>query len=223
MANNTVPDAVSSPADWDTWGDIPDVEVWKAVALSLNHEPEHLAGLDLRPAWGTSFDDCPQEFQRRLKIAEAAASAGTLRLSGISMGYPTPYQMVNLGAFCSWTQSLRKPWQLPNAMSGLVQHSEIEAEQPKEVAQAEPQAEETPYQRRHRWLTEREACGSLVMVHKSELKSNPRADRSNIGKQIKKARQERDTKRREQATPTQPVTSNKSHPFAGLGVAQKDD
>lgn len=130
------------PADWDTWSDIPEVEVWKAVALSLDHEPERLPGLDLRPAWGSSFDDCPQEFQRRLTIAEAAANAGTLRVSRISMGYPAPYQKVDLSIFCAWTQGLRKPWQLPDAMLELEQHSEIEAEQPRQDTQAARQEAE---------------------------------------------------------------------------------
>lgn len=57
--------------------------------------------------------------------------------------------------------------------------------------------QETTKQRRARWLKDLEQeqtideSGALTRVYKRELKHNPKADRSYIGKQIKKATQER--------------------------------
>lgn len=86
----------------------------------------------------------------------------------------------------------------------------------------QPTATETAKQRRHRWLAEFEEVGQVQRVYEAEKQRNPSADRSYIGKQIKKAAQERDEARRGQATPTRPTATKKANPFSGLGVTDED-
>lgn len=77
---------------------------------------------------------------------------------------------------------------------------------------------ETPKQRRHRWLAEFEEVGQLQRVYEAEKQRNPRADRSTIGKQIKKARLERDQERQAASAPPQTAARRAAHPFSILGI-----
>lgn len=80
-------------------------------------------------------------------------------------------------------------------------------------------AVETPKQRRHRWLAELEAVGQLQRVYEAEKQRNPSADRSTIGKQIKKARLERDQERQAASAPQQTAARKAAHPlFSTLGI-----
>lgn len=77
---------------------------------------------------------------------------------------------------------------------------------------------ETPKQRRHRWLAEFEEVGQLQRVYEAEKQRNPSADRSTIGKQIKKARLERDQERQAASAPPQTAARRAAHPFSILGI-----
>jgi len=74
---------------------------------------------------------------------------------------------------------------------------------------------ETPEQRRAKWLEWREqeekssTRGALERVWKREKLTNPKADRSYIGKQIKVAKEERDRKKRAGAIVPQVVKNGK--------------
>jgi pyruvate/2-oxoglutarate dehydrogenase complex dihydrolipoamide acyltransferase (E2) component len=91
-------------------------------------------------------------------------------------------------------------------------------------AQAQPEAQhkdETPPQKRQRWLTEFDSCGVLQRVYELEIQRNPRADRSYIGKQIKKARQERTAKGQHQTGAEKATTNAPAHPFGMLLPTKK--
>jgi len=70
---------------------------------------------------------------------------------------------------------------------------------------------ETTRERRHRWLRciEEGAPETLAKLHKLELKINPKADRSHMGKQIKQAKDERDQDRRNPFVISQKVIDGK--------------
>jgi hypothetical protein len=64
-----------------------------------------------------------------------------------------------------------------------------------------PMEVESPKQRRHRWLESYGdgARGAKARVHKEELLFNPKADRSFVGKEIQKAKKEKEAAKRDGA------------------------
>jgi len=97
-------------ADWELWGSVLSAEVWQAVALSLDLDPEGL-DIDWRPAdYSDPFESCPVEFKRRLKIAINHAQNGRLELASIAFSNG-PRSSVKLPIFTKWAQSL--DWPLP--------------------------------------------------------------------------------------------------------------
>ena len=91
------------PADWSLWRDMPTALVWQAVALSLDTDPD---------ANQPIFVDCfPQDFPRRLRIAEAHVQAWSLPTI-----HPGPagalYATVSLPDFATWALGLA--WELPD-------------------------------------------------------------------------------------------------------------
>lgn len=99
-------------ANWGHWADIPQAEVWEAVALSLGFEPKQLPGIDWRPIRGDIFDDCPEEFRLRLDKAERCVEAGTLKIA--VAGYALRTFKVRLADLRTWAESLRTAWSMPN-------------------------------------------------------------------------------------------------------------
>ena len=98
------------PADWEKWGDMVSAELWKAVALSLDIEPESLS-IEWRDAdYSDPFEDCPREFRRRIAIAVNHAVNGALRLRSHSSGLP--WSTVRLSDFADWVGS--RGWGLPD-------------------------------------------------------------------------------------------------------------
>lgn len=86
-------------ADWNLWADMEEVQLWQAVALSLDIEPNSLPGLDFRPIVGGPFDDCPDEFKRRLKLA-------------VSKFYEANTE-IRLSSLREWAVQLTRPWTFP--------------------------------------------------------------------------------------------------------------
>lgn len=86
-------------ADWNLWADMEEVQLWQAVALSLDIEPNSLPGLDFRPIVGDPFDDCPDEFKRRLKLA-------------VSKFYDANTE-IRLSSLREWAEQLKNPWTFP--------------------------------------------------------------------------------------------------------------
>ena len=97
-------------ANWQVWANIPTVNVWEAVSLSLNIEPEALKEMG-------AFDPVdahkihPPEFGDRLFIATRNAEA--LRSRGLNKETPPPYWMVRLSGFARWAVDTVKWSNLP--------------------------------------------------------------------------------------------------------------
>ncbi|MEI6195784.1 MAG: hypothetical protein WCS42_15800 [Verrucomicrobiota bacterium] len=130
-------------ADWQTWGDMIQAQVWEAVALSLDLEPEKLPGLDWRAIDGNIFGDCPEEFRRRLKIACNAVDS--LALPTESGDYQARSRVVSLAKFARWTTTLNRPWTLPaefprGAAPEPAEPAPAVVAAPEPTAQAEPVA-----------------------------------------------------------------------------------
>ena len=47
--------------NWAKWRKMIRAELWQAVALSLNTEPDTVEGIDWRPISGGQFDGCPSD------------------------------------------------------------------------------------------------------------------------------------------------------------------
>lgn len=103
--------------DWSFWGNLPDVMIWQAVALSLNTDP---ASLDM--PGGFDPDRCknlPDGFKPRLSVACGnQMQLGVCR--SMTEKYHAPCQLtVNLRRFGLWAASLPYPWELPNGFPML--------------------------------------------------------------------------------------------------------
>lgn len=103
----------SPSARWSTWVNIPQVELWEAVALSLDFEPYALPGLNSNGPSVDIFDHCPAGFADRLKTACACLLAGSLPVVESSEYHPR-VSIVNLVAFGKWARALPHPWSLPS-------------------------------------------------------------------------------------------------------------
>jgi hypothetical protein len=96
-------------ADWNIWGQRLSVELWQAVALAFDAEPETVPGLVLE--WRASpFAACPKDFLAWLTIACDHAENGALRVEGSD---PTPFRKVRLAEFADWARAAPRNWQLP--------------------------------------------------------------------------------------------------------------
>lgn len=95
------------PPDWCYWGNLPEVEVWQAVALSLNTDP---ASLDMPGGFDPErCKNLPAGFIERLSIA-----CGSLRPPSMYERYTPPFlRVVGLEDFGVWADNLPHPWDLP--------------------------------------------------------------------------------------------------------------
>jgi hypothetical protein len=85
-------------------------ELWQAVALSLDIEPNAVPGLTFRPIVGGPFDDCPAQFRRRLEIANNHVEWGAMDRPAYTRDRTR--EVVRLADFADWAVSLG--WELPD-------------------------------------------------------------------------------------------------------------
>ena len=95
--------------DWPFWRELLHVNLYAAIALSLNFDIENMPGYRKKTQTFT-FRRTPAEFQRRFDIAENAIQSG--RLAG-GVGN------VDVAVFVSWAKSLREPWAIPAELEVL--------------------------------------------------------------------------------------------------------
>ena len=135
------------------------------------------------------------EFVRRVHIAQdnLAPYGDLVPVDAQNSGW---HSAIRIADFVAWASSMG--WSLPRELA------------PADAA-PEPDAtpiKETTAQRRARWLAwiEEEEThrprGALERVHKRELKLNPKADRSRIGREIRRAKSERSGQSLKPATPS---------------------
>jgi hypothetical protein len=194
---------------------MPTVALWQAVALVLDIDPlslerqtdKGMAGHGPWPSFrARSFPSKAKrvDFDRAISLAELAANfGGPIRLE--VGGYPIVRNKrtakVSLAETAAFFASLDWP-DIPPALLVLVEPAGDSVEPPKPET---PPASvvETAKQRRSRLLQMFDAevsaggkLGALARVTKIEKRTRPTADRSNIGKDIRRAREERDAERR---------------------------
>jgi hypothetical protein len=111
--------AGTSP-DWHYWRQMPDEELWKAVALSCNIEPrrERLADTSYwvnRARWGDAGqDDRYTQFHDRLEIATARISE--LDVAALSEG-GVNVARINLPRFAAWAVLME--WKIPPQLADM--------------------------------------------------------------------------------------------------------
>lgn len=203
--------------DWHYWGHMPEIRQWEACALSLNINPDnmkhHPQGWMTGTGCGPIFTDA--SFPSNAEKIEFGKRERLLGASLFSSGYFTAANnlvmggrhlaTVNLREFAAWGLHVELEAMPPElvamaatATTASIVMPEQDTATPVPVVTAgasdgvEP---ETPQQRRARWLLWRdeagEGRGAVQRVYERERKQNPRADRSFIGKEIKKAEQEK--------------------------------
>lgn len=112
--------------DWETWRYVPKAELWEAVALSCDVDPEALKYVGVFDPELLGFDH-PLEFKRRLKIARASiGKGGTL---GVVDMAPSDYcHKIRLDEFSGWANS--HGWELPGMFPRARQQSKEQSDQP---------------------------------------------------------------------------------------------
>ncbi|HLO61717.1 MAG TPA: hypothetical protein VK165_02005 [Azonexus sp.] len=99
--------------DWSYWGNLPYVEIWQAVALSLNIDPANLGmpgGFD-----PSRCSTPPKGFIQRLDIA-----CRNLPPPSMQERYTPPsHRTVWLDDFGAWATNLPYPWNLPDEFPRL--------------------------------------------------------------------------------------------------------
>jgi len=100
--------------NWELWADLPTVQLWEAVSLSLEIEPKRLLGYDHAstrdPIFRFPFAACSTEFKRRLEIA--TQHLGRSLLVDLLLE-PAWESQVKLQDVSQWTGSLNSPWTFP--------------------------------------------------------------------------------------------------------------
>jgi hypothetical protein len=110
---------VSMAVDWSAWEKVKRVELWEAVALSLDLEPGQVKGSTEASASGHHVGGSSGTFAKRLEVARAHLGKST-GLSGQAPGN-AEITTVRLDQFRSWAESLTKPWTLPARFPGRVE------------------------------------------------------------------------------------------------------
>jgi hypothetical protein len=195
---------------------VPTVALWEAVALVHDIDPDGLrlssdrwlSGSGSGPIFEPHSFPSPTKylaFEKATDFAERAANAtGPIYLrNGLAAGGNRRAAQVSLAEVVDFFVSCE--WKdIPAPLMQLVGSGVTEAFKPEQPLDASPvRTIETPKQRRARLLEMLEAevlargeRGALARVTKTERQTRPTADRSNIGREIRKARQERDAERR---------------------------
>jgi hypothetical protein len=96
--------------NWRKWSQRESAQLWEAVALSIDIEPECLP-INWRPAdYSDPFEECPSEFKDRIDIAVDHAENGALQLLSRASSRPSR-STVRLPEFADWAGLLG--WCLP--------------------------------------------------------------------------------------------------------------
>lgn len=93
--------------NWEKWRHFPNMEIWKAVALSLNIDPDSMK--EFQRTGSTSYE--PKEFSDRLEIAIANTGFGQKKLKPI-VAVPTDrFTEISTIQFAHFAESVQ--WTLP--------------------------------------------------------------------------------------------------------------
>lgn len=126
---------------WNVWLNLPEVEIWEAVALSLNIDPKRVKHSPHSWLAGESLFDEADDFEDRFTVATRSAGT-TLVLSTVSP-VNRAESKVSLPGFSRWAGSLH--WQMPDEMSVLADVAAIESKENASGDKALPQRADSTY------------------------------------------------------------------------------
>jgi hypothetical protein len=109
--------------DWSEWRLIPQVELWQAVALSLDCEPNKLqfdGTRDGAPGLDESVhgETIAREFAKRLRVLLANLTGGHFSRGAFNTESPHRHQIL-LAEFAAWVRDIAG-WNMPVALLALV-------------------------------------------------------------------------------------------------------
>jgi len=110
--------ADNKSANWNIWGNVPELPLWEAVALSLDIEPRSIQFNPNNWATRQKIDGVTEEFEDRLLVAERNRLGGKLPSQDRNYGTPV-LGHVNLGIFAAWALQLTPRWQVPERFAAL--------------------------------------------------------------------------------------------------------
>ena len=96
-------------ADWDYWEQMPSAQLWQAVALSLDWEPDSVIPLTSQVSFDFLRQRSPKIFQSRLDLAEKCLLRGEIPTAQREAS--TPHSEVDLKPFATWAASIG--WDIP--------------------------------------------------------------------------------------------------------------
>lgn len=119
--------------DWSEWNYIPEVEVWQAVALSMNLEPNALRRNTDTPllGFGSFFKEgtflnikMELEFEKRIRLLLSNLVDKTKFPQGVINNYENRCSKVNLIEFSVWARTVECFRNIPNEILNIAKISE---------------------------------------------------------------------------------------------------
>jgi hypothetical protein len=100
--------------DWSVWRNLPKVQVWQAVALSLGVDPSAIGSYGVTRVLANKIGPDLHEFRKRLLVAEANLGLSFMDMDlGRPVAGPKAMRDIMLSQFASWV--VTTGWQLPDA------------------------------------------------------------------------------------------------------------
>ncbi len=154
--------------NWRPWSERLTTELWEAICLSLDLEPQRPASYNYLqsrkpPTFAYPTAAIEKEFNRRVEVARDHLIAGSLPV--VAHGENDWTARVELHSFRLWAESLKTPWTLPEEFPR------------KPLSHAAPKSEETVPERNLRW----------ARLEAKEKKVNPTTGVTQIARGIAEA------------------------------------
>jgi hypothetical protein len=100
--------------NWSKWQNVPEIELWEAVALSLNIDPSKIKD---RPIGGIHIFADVQEFEDRLFVAKRNVGPGKSLTIAVINAMAPANTLVPIPIFVSWALSMQ--WEMPEQLASL--------------------------------------------------------------------------------------------------------
>jgi hypothetical protein len=109
---------MDSKPNWQKWKHIPQLEIWQAIALSLNLDPDSMD----RDSFDYPLESLPDGYKDRMQIlaANLEADGKTPLKEGVQFhtGYPS-FHKVRTAAFAAWANEIWPVHQIPEELKAL--------------------------------------------------------------------------------------------------------
>lgn len=98
---------------WESWAHLDFMNLYVAVALSLNYDPE-LLPKRYKNLYVPVMSETPAEYQNRFKVAVEGFESGALN---------GDVRSVNISQFIAWADALPSPWEMPEEFEAFKERS----------------------------------------------------------------------------------------------------